>query len=141
MSGRMNEVYKKLRIESKMSGLRLVESCVDTLTSELGISQDSYGKILVATMEAVNNAIQHGNKSNPEKYVEVEILLGNKDVTVVVTDEGKGFDPKNVPDPTRPENIEEINGRGVFLMSKLADRMEYNSIGNSVKMTFLEVIP
>ncbi len=137
----MNEVYKKLRIESKMSGLRLVESCVDTLTSELGISQDSYGKILVATMEAVNNAIQHGNKSNPEKYVEVEILLGNKDVTVVVTDEGKGFDPKNVPDPTRPENIEEINGRGVFLMSKLADRMEYNSIGNSVKMTFLEVIP
>lgn len=141
MSGRMNEVYKKLRIESKMSGLRLVESCVDTLTSELGISQDSYGKILVATMEAVNNAIQHGNKSNPEKYVEVEITLGNKDVTVVVTDEGKGFDPKSVPDPTRPENIEEINGRGVFLMSKLADRMEYNSIGNSVKMTFLEVIP
>lgn len=137
----MTEVCKKLRIESKMSALRLVESSVDSLTSELGISQDNYGKILVATMEAVNNAIQHGNKSDPEKFVEVEMLLEGKSITVLVTDEGSGFDPKKVPDPTRPENIEEINGRGVFLMSRLADRMEYNSKGNSVKMTFLEVIP
>lgn len=137
----MTEVYKKLRIESKMSGLRQVESSVDNLTSELGISQDNYGKILVATMEAVNNAIQHGNKADPAKSVEIEILLEGKSIVVIVTDEGSGFDPLKVPDPTKPENIEEINGRGVFLMSRLADRIEYNSKGNSVKMTFLEVVP
>ncbi len=137
----MTEVYKKLRIESKMAGLRQVESSVDNLTSELGISQDDYGKILVAAMEAVNNAIQHGNKADPAKSVEIEILLEAKSIIVIVTDEGSGFDPLKVPDPTRPENIEEINGRGVFLMSRLADKIEYNSKGNSVKMTFLEVVP
>lgn len=137
----MTEVFRKMKIESKMSGLRQVETSVDTLTSELGISQDNYGKILVATMEAVNNAIQHGNKGDPEKFVEIEMLLDGTNITVVVTDEGSGFDPLKVPDPTRPENIEEINGRGVFLMSRLADRIEYNDRGNSVKMTFLEVIP
>ena len=124
-----------------MSCLRQVESTVDNLTSELGISQDNYGKILVAAMEAVNNAIQHGNKADPGKYVDIEMLLEGRNVIVIITDEGKGFDPRKVPDPTRPENIEEINGRGVFLMSRLADSIEYNDKGNSVKMTFLEVIP
>lgn len=136
----MAEVYKKLRIESKMACLRQVESTVDNLTSELGISQDNYGKILVAAMEAVNNAIQHGNKADPDKYVDIEMLLDGRSVIVIITDEGKGFDPRKVPDPTQPENIEEINGRGVFLMSRLADSIEYNDKGNSVKMTFLEVI-
>lgn len=137
----MAEVYKKLRIESKMSCLRQVESTVDNLTSELGISQDNYGKILVAAMEAVNNAIQHGNKADPDKYVDIEMLIEGRSVIVIITDQGKGFDPRKVPDPTQPENIEEINGRGVFLMSRLADSIEYNDKGNSVKMTFLEVIP
>jgi serine/threonine-protein kinase RsbW len=54
----------------------------------------------------------------------------------MVSDEGKGFKPREIPDPTKPENIESTNGRGVFLMSKLADEIEFNKKGNSVKMTF-----
>ncbi len=136
----MTRVYKKLEIESEISNLRVVENTVDAITSELAISQDNYGKILVATMEAVNNAIKHGNKSDPAKHVEIEIICEGSEITVKVTDEGKGFNPQNIPDPTRPENIEEINGRGVFLMTRLADLIEFNSIGNSVKMTFREVV-
>jgi len=136
----MTRVYKKLEIESEISNLRVVENTVDAITSELAISQDNYGKILVATMEAVNNAIKHGNKSDPAKHVEIEIICESSEIIVKVTDEGKGFNPQNIPDPTRPENIEEINGRGVFLMTRLADLIEFNSIGNSVKMTFREVV-
>ena len=59
---------------------------------------------------------------------------------IKVTDEGAGFRPENVPDPTMPENIEALNGRGVFLMSHLADKIEYTKKGNSVTMTFKNIL-
>ncbi|MCX6300922.1 MAG: ATP-binding protein [Bacteroidia bacterium] len=132
-------MVKKLHIESKIENLRAVENAIDNITGEADISKDNYGKILIATLEAVNNAIIHGNKSNGNKHVDVEILLDANKLIVTVTDEGKGFKPKEVPDPTKQENIEAINGRGVFLMSKLADEIEFNKKGNSVKMTFKNI--
>ena len=129
-------MQKKIKIGSAIENLRVVENAIDTLTSEAGISQDSYGKILIGTLEAVNNAIVHGNKSDIKKFVDVQFNLENKNLLVTVTDEGKGFKPSEIPDPTRPENIELLAGRGVFLMSKLADEIKFNNIGNSVTMTF-----
>ena len=129
-------MQKTIRIGSAIENLRVVENAIDALTSDAGISQDSYGKILIGTLEAVNNAIVHGNKSDLNKFVEVKFQLENKNLEVTVTDEGKGFKPSEIPDPTRPENIELLAGRGVFLMSKLADNIKFNIIGNSVTMTF-----
>jgi len=129
-------MQKTIRIGSAIENLRMVENAIDALTSDAGISQDSYGKILIGTLEAVNNAIVHGNKSDLNKFVEVKFQLENKNLEVTVTDEGKGFKPSEIPDPTRPENIELLAGRGVFLMSKLADNIKFNIIGNSVTMTF-----
>lgn len=135
----MAKTLKKLRIESVMSNLRKVENAIDEITAKLKIKQDNYGKILVATLEAVNNAIKHGNRNNPEKNVEVLITMDGDEMKVEVTDEGEGFDPSSVPDPTRPVNIEELSGRGIFLMSKLADSIKFNKAGNRVTMTFKEV--
>lgn len=135
----MSKILKRLRIESRMTNLRAVENAVDEITNQLGIKQDNYGKILVATLEAVNNAITHGNKANPEKFVDLEISIKGNEMSVKVTDEGKGFDPTTIPDPTMPENIEELSGRGVFLMTKLADSINFNDKGNSVTMKFKEV--
>lgn len=129
-------MYKKISIESSISNLRIVENAIDEATTQLGISQDFYGKILVSAMEAVNNAIIHGNKSNPEKHVEIEISFNSNQLKIRVSDEGNGFRPESVPDPTTPENIEELNGRGIYLMSHLADIIEYSEKGNSVTMTF-----
>lgn len=136
----MTKLYKRIKIESIMANLRKVENAIDEITASLGIKADDYGKILVATMEAVNNAITHGNKGNPGKIVDVEIKYERKSMMVTVTDEGPGFNPSDVPDPTKPENIEELSGRGVFLMSKLADRIDFNEKGNSVTLTFKEVV-
>lgn len=133
-------MYRKLQIESRQNSLRIVEKAIDDVTSELGISQDSYGKILVSTIEGVNNAIVHGNKSIPEKLVDVEFKCDGSELKVKIKDEGKGFRPEEVPDPTKPETIEELNGRGVFLMSKLADEIKYSKKGNIVTMTFKNIL-
>ena len=133
-------MLRKLRIESDISNLRIVENEIDYVTSKVGIKQDNYGKILVATLEAVNNAIIHGNKSDSGKHVEIEILINRDILEVKITDEGPGFKPEKVPDPTFPENLETINGRGVFLMSKLADEMIFNKKGNSVKLKFKNIL-
>jgi serine/threonine-protein kinase RsbW len=135
----MAKIYKRLKIESKMANLRIIENAIDEITNVAGIKQDDYGKILVATLEAVNNAITHGNKANPEKLVDVEIEFDNDEIKITVTDEGQGFNPTAIPDPTKPENIEELSGRGVFLMTKLADSISFNEKGNSVTMNFKDV--
>jgi len=135
----MAKMYKRLKIGSVMTNLRIIENAVDEVTGAAGINQDNYGKILVATLEAVNNAITHGNKADPQKMVDVEIMFEKNEMVVTVTDEGKGFNPSVIPDPTLPENIEELSGRGVFLMKKLADSISFNEKGNSVTMSFKEV--
>lgn len=122
-----------------MSNIRIIENAIDEITVTLGINQDNYGKILVATLEAVNNAITHGNKADPQKFVEVELSYRNNQIIITVSDEGQGFNPSAIPDPTKPENIEELSGRGVFLMTKLADTIAFNDKGNIVTMKFKEV--
>ncbi|MCX6332883.1 MAG: ATP-binding protein [Bacteroidia bacterium] len=133
-------MVRKFRIESKISNLGIIENAIDAITREAGINKENYGKILVSVMEAVNNAIIHGNKADETKFVEIAIILKNSSLEVTVEDQGKGFKPSEVPDPTEPENIERVNGRGVFLMSKLADEIEFNKKGNSVKMIFKHIL-
>jgi serine/threonine-protein kinase RsbW len=131
---------KKLKIESKISSLRIVEKAIDEITCDLGISQENYGKILVSTLEGVNNAILHGNHSDPEKLVVIEMGLFKNELKIKITDQGNGFVPANVPDPTIPENREALSGRGVFLMSKLADKIKFSKKGNTVTMTFKNIV-
>lgn len=133
------KMLKKYKIASKIDNLRIIENAIDNITAEIGISQDYYGKILIGTLEAVNNAIIHGNKSVENRFVNVDLKIADADLEVTVTDQGDGFKPSEVPDPTRPENIEALNGRGIFLMSKLADDIKFNEKGNEVTLIFKNV--
>ncbi len=130
---------KIFTIPSELGNLRIIEKAIDEISGELGISQDNYGKIMVSAMEAVNNAIVHGNKSDSSRKVRIEIIHKNKKLIISVEDEGPGFRPTEIPDPTKPENIENISGRGVFLMSRLADVIEFNERGNKVTMSFKDL--
>jgi serine/threonine-protein kinase RsbW len=127
---------RKISIGSKVDNLRIVETAIDEMSSQMGISQDNYGKIMVCTMEAVNNAVVHGNKSIETKSVEIVISYGCDSLEISVKDEGPGFKFDSVPDPTSAENIEQVSGRGVFLMKRLADKIEFNEQGNMVTMSF-----
>jgi serine/threonine-protein kinase RsbW len=132
-------MQRKFSIESEMANLRAVEKQLDDFASILGITEDNYGKIMVCAMEAVNNAIIHGNRSDKKKSVNINIENTGDDLTICVEDEGQGFKPGEIPDPTKPENIEELTGRGVFLMSRLADKIEFNEKGNIVIMHFKDI--
>jgi serine/threonine-protein kinase RsbW len=127
---------KTLRIASKIDNLHLVEGIVDELLVGCDIDQEVYGNLLIAALEAANNAITHGNKLNETKHVDFDFSLDDEKVLLSVKDEGPGFDYKNIPDPTSPENIENMSGRGVFLMSRLSDKIEFSNNGSLVKMTF-----
>jgi len=127
---------KKIEIESKLENICVIEKMVDEISDEIKLSSDIYGKILIATIEAVNNSIVHGNKLDPTKKVFVDVILENNELHIAISDQGKGFDFTNVPDPTIPENIENISGRGVFLMKKLADNLIFNDTGTQVELIF-----
>ena len=127
---------ESITINSDIEKLKVVEALVDKLSKKLGVSDEVYGKILISTVEAVNNAILHGNKGDISKMVTVNISADGNVLDITVTDEGEGFEYGNLPDPTDPKNIENLHGRGVFLMRRLADSIEYNTSGNEVKMRF-----
>lgn len=88
----------------------------------------------VGLTEALSNAMLYGNAADPAKCVRVEVLLSATSITARVIDQGKGFDPCAVPDPTTPENICRSGGRGLFLMRELMDEVHYNDRGNCVTL-------
>jgi serine/threonine-protein kinase RsbW len=91
----------------------------------------------VGVTEALANAVLYGNRSDPDKTVRIEVSLDERRVVVCVVDEGDGFDPDTVPDPTTPENITAPNGRGLFLIRNLMDEIEFGPRGNSVRMVLV----
>lgn len=127
---------KMFNIPSKIENLRIVEKAVDELSSEYNLSSELYGNILIATIEAANNAILHGNKLDESKNVNIRFKIEDKFLSIVVKDQGEGFDYKSIPDPTAPENLEKINGRGVFLMERLSDKIMFSDNGSKVELLF-----
>jgi len=125
-----------LVIKSEIENLRLVEKFVDDLSAELNLSDEIYGNILIATLEAVNNAIIHGNKQKRDLDVSINSRKDEEGLHMVIEDQGPGFNYNEIPDPTAPENLEKINGRGIFLMDKLSDKLEFEKNGAKVQLTF-----
>ncbi len=127
---------QKLRLSSRPENILLVERMIEDVCDVFSIGEEKFGNILISVTEAVNNAIHHGNKSNPEKNIDVAFRTTPQDITFIIKDEGTGFDYDNLPDPTAPENLEKDSGRGVFLMKSLADKIEFNEGGRTVALSF-----
>ena len=125
-----------MQIVSQPESINLVEKLIDEIKSEYSIHEECYGNMLVAVTEAVNNAIQHGNKYDPEKMVHVSYEIEPDQIAFTISDEGTGFDYINLPDPTDPENLEKPTGRGVFLMKHLADQIIFSENGKVVELYF-----
>ncbi len=127
---------QSLNFESRADNIVIAEKLVDDICKKFAVDEDYYGNILIAVTEAVNNAINHGNRQNPEKKVRLEFVERADRLSFSVIDEGEGFDHEALPDPTDPENLEKISGRGVFLMKHLADEVEFSQNGTKVEMIF-----
>lgn len=126
-----------LQLASQIDSISQLENFIDDLSAKYNLSDEVYANVLTCLSEAVINAIIHGNKENPEKLVYINLeVIENKRLVFTITDEGDGFDFNNIPDPTAPENLENLSGRGVFIIKKLADQCIFNSKGNELELHF-----
>lgn len=130
------KMKKSILIESKIENINKIEKIIDEVSEEAKINSEVYGKMLIAAVEAVNNSIVHGNKEDETKTVKVDFDVQEDWISIFIEDEGPGFNFYNVPDPTTPENIENIHGRGVYLMKHLADDVIFHGNGNRVEIKF-----
>ncbi len=128
--------HQTLKINANTQNLRLIERLIDDVCEVYNVNEDCYGKMLIAVTEAVNNAIIHGSKDNPEKFVKIGFESDDNKLVFSVTDEGQGFDPASLPDPTDPSNVDKVSGRGVFLMSNLTDFIKFEQNGSRVLLGF-----
>ena len=129
-------MIKNLILKTHIDSLFEVEKLVEDIREEGIITEDSYGNVMVCVTEAVNNSIYHGNKEDVNKKIDLKVEYNEKELVFDVKDEGDGFDYENIPDPTLPENIEKLNGRGVFLIKNLADDVEFLNKGTEIKFSF-----
>jgi serine/threonine-protein kinase RsbW len=129
-------IVTEVVLPSDYQSLIDVEKIVGDVCDEFGVQEDAFGNVLIAVSEAVNNAIQHGNKNNPEAKVEIKVANQDDTFCIQVKDQGPGFSYQDLPDPTAPENLLKDSGRGVFLMKNLADEVEFQNTGSTVNLYF-----
>ena len=136
---RTHESVSCLEIEARMpSEVKAISPLVDRLTRMIEESRCMSGDILpveLAVREAVKNAVVHGNRLDPSKLVQIRCRCEvGKGVSIVVKDEGEGFNPEAVPDPLAPENLGAEHGRGILLMKQFMDEIHYERGGTEVHM-------
>jgi len=129
------ELYT-LQLPSKRESIALLENLVEEIADRHQVGEDTFANMMTCLSEVGNNAIVHGNKLDESKKVIVNADVDGKRIVWTVTDEGDGFDYNNLPDPTAPENLENLTGRGVFIIKHLADQCIFNTKGNEVELHF-----
>lgn len=122
---------------SELQSIQTLELLLDEVKEQLAIPEEIFRTIWVCVNEAISNSILHGNRCDPMKKVILIMEMKGDNVCFIVSDEGQGFDPESVPDPTEPSRLLEPHGRGVFLMKKLADSLKYTCKGTVAEMCFL----
>lgn len=113
-----------------------VEELVVTFTKKYDVQKTLCNRIVISSLEAISNSINHGNGGDLDKKISFSLEKKDESIVVIVEDEGMGFDYLNIPDPTLPENILKPDGRGVFIMKKLSDMLVFNEQGNRVELYF-----
>lgn len=123
---------------SELITLNLIDPVINDVRKHTNISEDVYHNIMISLTEAINNAVIHGNKFDKSKKVHISIKVNSKFIYINVSDQGNGFDPSSIPDPTQGDNIFKESGRGVFLMNELSESTEFviTNEGTTVKLKF-----
>ncbi len=121
-------------ISSDLEAARLLEERLLSIVSDCGYCEADMFAIKLALEEGLVNAVKHGNKHDPGKYVTVDWEIDDKKVTFSIADEGCGFTPCEVPDPTCDENLLRPCGRGIMLMKAYMDEVSFNPPGNQIRL-------
>ncbi len=119
-------IHAHLVLGSRFENIELAERTLLDLVAQTGCGDEEEYWIVTALREAVANAVRHGNREIPERKVRIDYTLLGCTVTIRVEDEGDGFDPDQIPDPTAEDNLLRPNGRGIFYMRQFMNRVEFD---------------
>ena len=128
----------RLVLPSHIEAVADAAAAVTDFIRNCGVSEELSFGIEMALREAVTNAMVHGNQEDESKSVEVILNCHDNELEIEVRDQGEGFEPANVPDPTNAENLLKTSGRGIFLMRTFMDEIEWRNRpegGTAVRMT------
>lgn len=132
----MKQDQKTLRLQSVPSSLNQLEILIDEVCDKYNLNHNYVGCITVALTEAFQNALEHGNKNNPEKFITINFEKNAGGLYFSVKDEGNGFNHQDIPD-TKDDGKEKVfPGRGIFLIKSLSDDVNYIGKGNEVAIGF-----
>jgi len=131
----MKEI-KKIILSSDPENLHIVESFIKEINDRQSICPKLYPNILITLTEAVINAIHHGNNADLNKKIALCCKIRPSKLIFKISDEGKGFNHKKIPDPTSPERINLEDGRGVYIMKQLSDKLIFRDNGSTVEIQF-----
>jgi serine/threonine-protein kinase RsbW len=121
-------------IASRFAEVAAVQDAIVVAAERCGYGEAHLFAIKLSLEEALTNAIKHGNRMDPSRKVTVEYQIDDQQVVITVCDEGAGFRPNAVPDPTTGPNLEKPSGRGVMLMRAYMSEIYFNPAGNCVTM-------
>ena len=122
-------------IPSDLAEARRIQGEIEQALQAVEFSETEIFAVRLALEEALVNAIKHGNQMDESKKVYITFTVTTERFDIVIADEGPGFDPNDVPDPTDPENLERPCGRGLLLMRHYMTDIRYNGRGNSVTLS------
>lgn len=122
----MPQTHYHLEIESDPKNLITVEEFVNYFALDLGLDEEKLNGLLLSVTEATTNAIKHGNRNDINKNVTIDVNVEGEYLLVTVKDQGTGFNPADVPDPTHPDNLLKDSGRGLYLMKIYMDEVNFN---------------
>ena len=130
----MTDQTTRLVLPSHIEAVADAAAAVTDFIRNCGVSEELSFGIEMAVRESVTNAMVHGNQEDESKSVEVVFNCHDNELEIEVRDQGEGFEPANVPDPTNAENLLKTSGRGIFLMRTFMDEVHFNTKGNEVTM-------
>lgn len=134
-------VSRNIILKNRREELDRAQRAVLAEVAERGYDRASCFAIRLALEEALTNAFKHGNKGDPTKTVRLDVRLDSNAVEIEVEDQGDGFDPTSVPDPTQQENVEIPSGRGLTLMRAFMTEVRVRPPGNRIQLRYVRPGP
>lgn len=135
MISTMRRMICREEIRSEVHAIHDLTHRILTIAEKHGFGDEALKDLHLALDESIANAFIHGNAGMPGKSIQVRCFLHDDDVLEIrVRDQGHGFNRDNLPDPTHGDNILNPHGRGIFLIKRFMDRVDFNRPGNEIRM-------
>lgn len=133
----MNGLVARLDLSSRFENIEIAERALHDLCLEATCAEEDVFWLATALREALANAIRHGNREDPKRRVFIDLWVVDQAVSIRVEDEGSGFAPELIPDPTEPDHLLRPSGRGIFYMRQFMDRVDFGRTATGGTSVFM----